>query len=196
MNIKRRVGKGQAQDVGQPGAVDRGPHAPQHQGHKDIGHRLGQGGPDVEVHQAVGDDHVGHGGDQPGPPAQDLLDKAVHGQPGADDRQGKDDLDRVGKAQAQQVKGLAGIGGQRAIDVKEGIAVAKGKVGLPAGVEDAILDALVEFEEKIDAVAGVVGVPEIAGLEQRADGEQREEDDEQDIGIETSGCATRVGLRR
>ncbi len=93
------------------------------------------------------------------------MTKAVHGQPGEGDRQGKDDLDGVGKAKAQEVECLAGVGRQRAVDVEEGVTVAKGKVGLPAGVEDAILDALVEFKEKVDAVAGVVGVPLVARLE-------------------------------
>ncbi len=70
------VGKGQAQDVGQAGMVKGGPDTPQHQRHKDVGYRLGQGGADVEVDEAVGDDHVGHGGDEAGAAAQDTLDES------------------------------------------------------------------------------------------------------------------------
>src|SRR5690606_4673612 len=90
---------------------------------------------------------------------------AVHGSGACHNPQSKDSLHRRSVAEPTKMQQQFGQKvAQRAIDIEEGIAVAKGKIRAPARPPDAILYQAIELEKKVDVVAGIIGPPEVAGL--------------------------------
>ena len=157
---------------------------PEDEGEEDKAEGVGQGSPQEDIGQVVGNIDVEGGGDQGGvAAAQGSPGVEVHGQPGQHEAQGKDALDCGHEVQAQQVERLAQVEDAGGVNIEQGIAVAKGEVGQPARVEDAVLERAIELHEEIDAVACVVGAPEVAGGQQRSHSEGREQDDEEPVAI-------------
>ena len=95
--------RAEAREVGLAGGLEGGADGPEDEGEPDQGDVFGQAGSDVDFDQAVGDEDVGHGGDEAGVAAQPGADVAVHRQPGGDDRRAKQQLYRLGVAETHEL---------------------------------------------------------------------------------------------
>ncbi len=178
--------------------LEGGADGPEDEGEPDEGDVFGQAGSDVDFDQPVGDENVCHGGDEAGVAAQPGTDVAVHRQPGGDDRRAKQQLDRLGVAQTDELhQQRAQERRQRPIDQEEGIAIAKGELRRPAGQPVAVVHDPQILKDEIDIVPRVVRAPEIARLKQGHGGEGGEQDHQNEMGRSRSACAaTSWFLRR
>ena len=70
---------------------------------------------------------------------------------------------------------------QRPVDDPERVAIAERPIRPPTRQPDAVLHRFVVLEDEIGVVPGVVRAPEVAGLEQRRNDDEAEEEDQREI---------------
>ena len=140
-------------------------------------HVLGVGAPDEDFNQVKWNIHVGDRRHQPRHRAVQPAHKNVHPQPRPDRRQHVHGFDGRGQAQPHQKQQFGGVKRERRVQIKQGIAIPKGKVGRPARPPEAIAKGLVKLDQKENAVPGVVGLEEVGRGQQRSPGKNRERQD-------------------
>ena len=79
---------------------------------------------------------------------------------------------------------LRDIESQRGVDVEQRIAIAKGKIHTPAGIQYAIPQRLIELVQKEYGVWSVVGVEEVRGTQKRSPREDAQSHNQDNVPVE------------
>ena len=156
------------------GGCDQAVKCPEHQGEPDKGQELGDCTPHVEIHQVIGQVGIDDGSYQGPTATQVQAGKSVHAQRRSDQPRGKDQFERQGRVNTQQREGQSPVVAQRPVEVENRMAVAKGELGEPAGVQDAGPHGPVEGLQAIDVEQAIVRV-EKASTRQWHEGGQRQQ---------------------